>query len=618
MAAFRLMVFLLLLAGTQCIVGEYSGTPTGAENFKIEVMQLVDRWLDGLNQPSSERLGSFDDGNGGGGGGGSGREGGNGELGFFGQVNRSDQSHLETGREVRNAYATMLYVGTPRDWEYYTAMRVMLRSLLKTRPRADVIVLATSDVPEDWIHTLRYEDGVQVVIVPNVPSPYHDTDPTFSKRFVHVLNKLWAWGLVKYDRIVMLDSDDLFLQNTDELFLCGEFCAVFIDPYRFHTGLFVLKPSRERLYEVFAKLANTSFTPSDGGDQGFLIASYPELLGQPLFVPPSDGVALNGTFRLQFGYQLDASYYNLKHHWQIPASMAKVITFPAAPSLKPWYWWSWPLLSLSLKWHEQRRELLGYKKEAPVLLGLALLWSVLVFCGALQMMKCVRENLSQEFVDYLPISYFLEEHSQDSVSHIQGGKGVVTSKETEGTNGVDSPSKCSAGSGLLRSPDWKLCSESKEQARAVHCPTVKVSFVVLLVLSYIVPGLLIPSTVYCRVAWALYFGGTLSCLLCLCGLYSAPIAMFAPWLIGLFTFSVLAPPLHRNALEELLFLFFMTAIFGASTVHLVRELTSWKPRALLLKRGWTKGNPAWHLLATFHLLAVRVRSCCGSRAICRR
>ena len=84
------------------------------------------------------------------------------------------------------------------------------------------------------------EDGAKVVRVENLDNPYKHQD-NFDKRFKLSLNKLYAWSLVDYDRVVMLDADNLFLQNTDELFQCGQFCAVFINPCVFHTGLFVLQ-----------------------------------------------------------------------------------------------------------------------------------------------------------------------------------------------------------------------------------------------------------------------------------------------------------------------------------------------------------------------------------------
>lgn len=79
-----------------------------------------------------------------------------------------------------------------------------------------------------------------MIKVENLHNPYNDlVEP--DSRFKLTLNKLYAWSLVDYERVVMLDADNLFLQKTDELFQCGQFCAVFINPCIFHTGVFVLQ-----------------------------------------------------------------------------------------------------------------------------------------------------------------------------------------------------------------------------------------------------------------------------------------------------------------------------------------------------------------------------------------
>ena len=54
----------------------------------------------------------------------------------------------------RNAYATMMYVGTPRDYEFYVAVRVLLKSLSKLNVEADLVVIASVDVPLRWIQAL--------------------------------------------------------------------------------------------------------------------------------------------------------------------------------------------------------------------------------------------------------------------------------------------------------------------------------------------------------------------------------------------------------------------------------------------------------------------------------
>lgn len=55
---------------------------------------------------------------------------------------------------ARHAYATMLYMGTPRDYEFYVAARVMLRSLKTLKVDADLVVIASSTVPPRWKQAL--------------------------------------------------------------------------------------------------------------------------------------------------------------------------------------------------------------------------------------------------------------------------------------------------------------------------------------------------------------------------------------------------------------------------------------------------------------------------------
>ncbi|XP_058104469.1 putative glucuronosyltransferase PGSIP8 [Magnolia sinica] len=294
----------------------------------------------------------------------------------------------EEQQRFRNAYAAMMYMGTPRDYEFYVALRVMLRSLTKLKVEADLVVIASLDVPVRWIQALREEDGAKVVMVKNMENPYMKQD-NFNNRFKLTLNKLYAWSLVDYDRVVMLDSDNLFLLNTDELFQCGQFCAVFINPCIFHTGLFVLQPSKEVFNNMLHELENGLSNP-DGADQGFLGGYFSDMLDQPMFHAPSNGTKLDGYFRLPLGYQMDASYYYLKLRWSIPCGPNSVITFPSAPWLKPWYWWSWPVLPLGLSWHEKRRKTLGYSAEVPVVLIQSAMYLVVMVVTRL-----ARPNLSK-------------------------------------------------------------------------------------------------------------------------------------------------------------------------------------------------------------------------------
>ncbi|KAH9298962.1 hypothetical protein KI387_030644, partial [Taxus chinensis] len=278
--------------------------------------------------------------------------------GVHGDVFPAEQS-------FKNAYATMMYMGTPRDYEFYVAIRVMFRSLIRLKVDADLVLIASKDVPPNWIRTL-HEDGIIVKSVDNIENPY-SYRPGFNKRFTLTLNKLYAWTLVEYERVIMLDADNLFLHPTDELFQCGQFCAAFINPCVFHTGLFVLQPSEKVFRRMVHEVSSLRFN-RDGADQGFLVSYFDDLLDRPMFHPLANGSKLDGLYRLPLGYQMDASYFYLKLKWRVPCGPNSVITFPSAPWLKPWYWWSWPVLPLGLSWHEQRFHTIGYGPEMPLIL----------------------------------------------------------------------------------------------------------------------------------------------------------------------------------------------------------------------------------------------------------
>jgi alpha-N-acetylglucosamine transferase len=85
--------------------------------------------------------------------------------------------------------------------------------------------------------------------VENVPNPFLAAG--HQRRFMHTFNKLLGWSLTEYKRVVMLDADNLFLQNIDELFQCGKFCAAFINPCTYHTGLFVLEVRLSGRFSLF-------------------------------------------------------------------------------------------------------------------------------------------------------------------------------------------------------------------------------------------------------------------------------------------------------------------------------------------------------------------------------
>ncbi|KAH3742468.1 glucuronosyltransferase PGSIP8 [Pelomyxa schiedti] len=167
-------------------------------------------------------------------------------------------------------------------------------------------------------------------------------------RFHGTLNKLHAWNMTEYARVVLLDADVIILQNSDELMNCGAFCAAFINPCIFHTGVLVLTPNGAVFDDMINKLRDL---PSyDGGDQGFFNSYFPEVLGAQLFLGKMKNPE-STCMRLPFGYSMDHFYYYQRFRWEVPCSDKKVMTFPSQPLLKPWYWYSWPLMDLTQQWY---------------------------------------------------------------------------------------------------------------------------------------------------------------------------------------------------------------------------------------------------------------------------
>ncbi|KAI0488278.1 hypothetical protein KFK09_028106 [Dendrobium nobile] len=422
----------------------------------------------------------------------------------------------------RNAYAAMMYMGTPRDYEFYVATRVMMRSLVKLKVDADLVVIASVDVPIEWVQTLK-EDGVKVVAVENLKNPY-EQQKNFNVRFKLTLNKLYAWSLVDYDRVVMLDSDNLFLQKTDELFQCGQFCAVFINPCIFHTGLFVLQPSRDVFNDMLHELEVVRSNP-DGADQGFLASYFPDLLDKPMFHPPVNGTKLDGTYRLPLGYQMDASYYYLKLRWSIPCGPNSVITFPSAPWLKPWYWWSWPVLPLGLSWHEQRRDNVGYGAELPVMLIQAA-----VYLGIIAVTRLARPNLSKLCYNRRPEKSLLFLHS-----------------------------------------------------------ILKVAVAWSLIATYTVPFFLIPRTVHPVLGWSVYLlGAAALASIAINSFLLSPLSVLTPWFGILGALGVMAFPWYSDGVVRALAVFaysfccapvvWIQLVRMMSSLHMLLEREAFFPR----------------------------------------
>nr|PNR48176.1 hypothetical protein PHYPA_012651 [Physcomitrium patens] len=379
---------------------------------------------------------------------------------------------LEGQTKTRNAYATMLYGGTPRDYEFYVAARVLLQSLASLKANADLVLIASASVPRPWLNILKKEN-VTVKVVEDIHNPYAKRR-NFEKRFKHTLNKIYAWTLTEYERVVMLDVDNVFIRAPDELFQCGEFCAAFLNPCIFHSGLFVLKPSNETFNNMLEEIQREVPNPLDGADQGFLTSYFHDLLDRPLFHPPHlPFQQLTGLYRLPQGYQMDAALYYLNLKWNVPCGQNSVITFPSIPMLKPWYWWSYPTLPLGILWHDKRQATIGQKQ-------------------------------------------------------------LVTSQEKNNNSGR-----------------MNLRSAQSFHIPRCHPRVVKAMLVVSLSGCYILPFLVVPTTVHPLLGWGAFFFGSFSLLLSIAKAFKLPfIPVLVPWLTCIGMYFIMLWPYHSNGISR--------------------------------------------------------------------
>lgn len=325
----------------------------------------------------------------------------------------------------RFAYVTVHYEGTSRDAEYVLGIQVLMQSIKLTETPYDLVVLASDSVTERSKRLFR-EIGCRVLDVTNIENPFIG-GTLRNKNFIYTLNKLHVWNLLQYERVVYLDADNVLVRNADELFLCGAFCAVFMNPCHFHTGLLVVTPSADEYQRLLGGLGKVeSF---DGADQGFLSSMYSKMLRKAeLFTPTSalamaqlkrlrdDGdavdedqdeqIAMPDGMRLPVGYNINHKYFYEQYHWKLfylrhfasmtsPISPVKVVVesarpipaltvgFPMAPVLKPWYWWASFFMDLHAVWQDIRatlpssQEEYGFEEASKTLFGFFMALAVL-------------------------------------------------------------------------------------------------------------------------------------------------------------------------------------------------------------------------------------------------
>ena len=214
---------------------------------------------------------------------------------------------------TRFAYVGMHYEGTPRDDEYLLGLRTLIFSLQSSGTQQDIVVLLSDNVRQSTRQQLQAANVI-LHTVPNLPNPFKASDSpsrrrTYKPRFEFTFNKLYLWSLTQYERVVYLDSDNVVLSNADELFLCGKFCVVFMNPLLFHTGLMVIAPDTDTFTQLQRRLFSDDSYSHDGADQGFLCAVF-DMEDAPLFNAALSKPGVPSPLprhRLPIGYNLNQS-----------------------------------------------------------------------------------------------------------------------------------------------------------------------------------------------------------------------------------------------------------------------------------------------------------------------
>ncbi|GJP29484.1 hypothetical protein CLOM_g16752 [Closterium sp. NIES-68] len=107
-------------------------------------------------------------------------------------------------------------------------------------------------------------------ILEPVPYPFAVTADRLAINKPCRYSKLLMWNMVKYRKLIYLDSDLLVLQSIDDLFQRPQLSAApdTLPPDKFNSGLMVVEPNRAMFKDMLSKIA-TLISPNVG-DQGFL------------------------------------------------------------------------------------------------------------------------------------------------------------------------------------------------------------------------------------------------------------------------------------------------------------------------------------------------------------
>lgn len=227
-------------------------------------------------------------------------------------------------------------------------------------------------------------------------------------------------------------------------------------------------------------------------------------------------------YYINMGYSLSVA--DLKLRWSIPCGPNSIITFPSAPWLKPWYWWSWPVLPLGFSWHEQRRENIGYD-----------------------------DSLHHNKINWL---FFLHPllrtcHHSHCKTTRYGAELPIILIQAAIYLGIIAMTR------LARPTLSKLCYNPRPEKSLVFLHSMlKVAITWSLLATYTVPFFLIPRTIHPLLGWLVYLLGVAALAsIAINSFLLSPLSVLTPWFAILGALGVMAYPWYSDGVVRALAVF---------------------------------------------------------------
>ena len=264
---------------------------------------------------------------------------------------------IDLPSDKKYAYVTLLYSD-----DFVLGVRTLGQSLRETqdkaRPNIEHLVLVTPRVGLETRQVLEAE-GWKVKEVEEHQNP----NQHFHARLHGVYTKLEIFRLTEYHRVVYLDADTTILENVDELFLCGPFCAVMRHSELINTGVIVTEPS-DALHTDLSNKVKAGLYSYTGGDQGFLNSYYQDYAACPYFEPMKQiGLGSDGSKcrRLPHRYNGDWPIAMLNGKLEMVRTKNSMqeefgefrrsrILHYTVGSFKPWDWYAAAIFPFTYHW----------------------------------------------------------------------------------------------------------------------------------------------------------------------------------------------------------------------------------------------------------------------------